>query len=798
MALPASVLSPVLAYAPEERLFVTQDPAIGFGFHCVPRAGAGDRAEQLMRTLLEDDFPPGAFVQILLYASPNLVRARARAEAHFARAHDAGPAAMMRRGVGWLTGHAEKPFDEFGGLWLRNFRVVISCKAPIEGVTPSEAEIERALQAARRMERALVALDATPAPMTNKSFVTTCAELLNRGPDASWRRFGEVDVNEEIALNRQLLDLGSKLRFDDAGVALEGGGHLALLSPKAFGEAAFFGLSSALAGDLMQGRRGVRGPFFINLNIHYPAAEGLKSRLGKKRAWTVNLVGTQFRRWMPSLETRHRDFETLSRAMEDGRRPVRFALTLGVYGRDREEVDRSVTDAVGYWGEYNTILLRDRYIARPLLINVLPLGADRVCDIDLGRYHTMTTQEVACFAPVFGAWRGTGAPTISMVARDGQLMNFCLFDGATNFNGVIAAESGAGKSFLMQLLTTSYLAQGAMVWTIDNGGSYANLCEKLGGEYIDFGRRALSLNPFRLVRDYKEESTLLQRLVASMAAPTQPLSDLQKAALDETMQAVWDEHGHDMTVDLIAQRLKASADSRDVDLGRQLYAFTTQGQFGRYFAGENTVTFSADYTVLELGALKNQPHLQGVVLQQLVYQIQQAMIALSRERRTLMFIDEAWELLREGEIAKFIEAGYRRFRKEHGAMVIATQSLGDLFGSDVGLAIAENSANKILLGQRADVIERLVAKGQLALNPALVELLKTVHSVRDAYSEAFFMTDRGMGVGRIVVDPATRLLFSSHAPDVAAVRRHRAAGASLDQALAAVIAERGRLPLAAE
>jgi hypothetical protein len=83
MALPASVLSPVLAYAPEERLFVTQDPAIGFGFHCVPRAGAGDRAEQLMRTLLEDDFPPGAFVQILLYAS---ARSRRRARAPSRRA----------------------------------------------------------------------------------------------------------------------------------------------------------------------------------------------------------------------------------------------------------------------------------------------------------------------------------------------------------------------------------------------------------------------------------------------------------------------------------------------------------------------------------------------------------------------------------------------------------------------------------------------------------------------------------------------------------------------------------------
>jgi conjugal transfer ATP-binding protein TraC len=166
------------------------------------------------------------------------------------------------------------------------------------------------------------------------------------------------------------------------------------------------------------------------------------------------------------------------------------------------------------------------------------------------------------------------------------------------------------------------------------------------------------------------------------------------------------------------------------------------------------------------------------------------MMALSRRRRTIMLIDEAWELLREGEIAKFIEGGYRRFRKEHGSMVIATQSLGDLYDSAVGRAIAENSANKILLGQQPEVIDRLIEANQLKLSPAHAELLKSVRSVRDQYSEAYFMTDHGAGVGRIVVDPGTRLLLSSHAPDVTALKRARDAGATLDQAIETVLAER--------
>ncbi len=56
-----------------------------------------------------------------------------------------------------------------------------------------------------------------------------------------------------------------------------------------------------------------------------------------------------------------------------------------------------------------------------------------------------------------------------------------------------------------------------------------------------------------------------------------------------------------------------------------------------------------------------------------------------RDRRKIVFIDEAWDLLTQGDVGKFIETGYRRFRKKYGgSAVTVTQSVNDLYDSPTG------------------------------------------------------------------------------------------------------------------
>lgn len=79
-------------------------------------------------------------------------------------------------------------------------------------------------------------------------------------------------------------------------------------------------------------------------------------------------------------------------------------------------------------------------------------------------------------------------------------------------------------------------------------------------------------------------------------------------------------------------------------------------------------------------------------------------------------MDEARDLLKEGEVSVFMEHAYRKFRKYGGSVVIATQSINDLYENAVGRAIAENSASMYLLGQTEETVESVKRSGRLTLS----------------------------------------------------------------------------------
>ncbi|MFW8217142.1 type IV secretion system protein TraC, partial [Klebsiella pneumoniae] len=108
--------------------------------------------------------------------------------------------------------------------------------------------------------------------------------------------------------------------------------------------------------------------------------------------------------------------------------------------------------------------------------------------------------------------------------------------------------------------------------------------------------------------------------------------------------------GKEMKVDDIAERcLEEENDQRLKDIGQQLYAFTSKGSYGKYFSRKNNVSFQNQFTVLELDELQGRKHLRQVVLLQLIYQIQQEVFLGERNRKKVVIVDEAWDLLKEGE-----------------------------------------------------------------------------------------------------------------------------------------------------
>jgi len=80
--------------------------------------------------------------------------------------------------------------------------------------------------------------------------------------------------------------------------------------------------------------------------------------------------------------------------------------------------------------------------------------------------------------------------------------------------------------------------------------------------------------------------------------------------------------------------------------------------------------------------------------------------------------------------------------------------------------------------------------GQLTMDDAMKRLLQSLRTEHGAYSEIFIHSPVGNGIGRLIVDPYSLLLFSSRAEDFNAINEKRSAGMTVSQAIDAVLRDR--------
>jgi len=780
-----SRLFPVLAFEPEQQLFYLEPSALGFGFLCWPLSGGDHKVFDRLNGLMNLDWPTGALLQFCLWTSPDLVTERL-----LISEDDGIPDSLRRLRQGraeFLRQAGSQPLD--GSLLLRDIQLIVTARLPLSQDFPREADEEYAVQLKQAAQETLKTCGFRARVLTASDYIRVMETILNWDEAAWWRResFSEFDPGQLI--RDQLADYTTDLRVFRDQLRL-GPKVVKLLSPKRLPELTHPGMADHYLSEPLTGSRGIREPVLISAGVYFPDTERLRGKLEKERQWATNQAYGPLLKFAPRLGKKKESYDVLFEALDRGDRLVKTFLSAALFC-DRDRASSAVAALQTFWREIGLQMLEDRYICLPLLFNCLPFGAEPEVVKELHRYRTMGSHQALVFLPVFADWKGTDTPVMQFVSRDGQLMNFDLFDSPTNYNAVIAAQSGSGKSFLTNEFITQYLSTGGRVWVLDIGRSYEKLADMLDGTFMVFDAESrICLNPFPLVLDFDQETDMLAELLAAMAAPTVPLTDFQNSGLRRVLNQMWRQEGRDLSLDGLAAALKAESDPRLQDIGEQLYPFTSQGEYGRFFNGPNTVNFEGDFIVLELEELRGRKHLQQVVLLQLIYQIQQAMFLGERGRRKVVVIDEAWDLLTQGNTAKFIESGFRRFRKYGGAAIVVTQSINDLYNSSGGEAIAENSAIKILLGQTSETIARLEETRRLDLGGEYgYALLKTLHTVPGRYSELCLVTESGLGVGRLYVEPYKKLLYSTRATDVQAIKNLQNQGLGLMEAIETLLAQ---------
>jgi conjugal transfer ATP-binding protein TraC len=527
-------------------------------------------------------------------------------------------------------------------------------------------------------------------------------------------------------------------------------------------------------------------------NMIYPDHESQRGKVERDKAWTTRQVDGQLARYIPAWGERLRALTITADAINEGDRMVKGYLGMVVFGRDNAEVTKASVSLQGSMREQGFQVLEDAWFIGPLFSQLLPFSAAADMEKQLMRYRNLPTRSAASLLPIFGGWGGTRTPLLTLISRDGQLMPLSPNDSDSNMNFVIAAKSGAGKSFLSNELISNYLSIGGRVWIIDKGFSYKNLTNLLGGTFIEFDEgMELSLNPFGMVKSWDEESDIVASVLQVMAAPKEGLTDFQHSQLKRVAEATYREFGNDATVKNVADALLAEEDPRLNDVGHQLYPFT-EGEYSKFFNGKQNCDLSNRLVVLELQNLSGRQHLQRVALLLLMYQIQFAMDSLPRDVPKLLLVDEAFGLLASNETASFLNNWYRQLRKFGASAGICTQSINDLYQNAGSLAIVENSAHKWFLSQDPESIAVARKEGRIQMSEAELMMLESVFTVRGEMSEIMVRSPYGTGIGRLVVSDFCKLLYSTTAQEVEAIKTYRRQGMTLEGAINALVRDRSK------
>ena len=782
---------PLVAWVEEEEAFLCIDDGWGYAWELVPSAYLFAHVHEALLGLLNVHFPEGTVLQIHSFADPliddalddyldlktrpdPLIQASARRTFEYLRAGTVGLKALH-------------------GIPIRDFRTFLSVKTRV----PMDHDLKR------QIEEQLAKLGIRR--LAPQELVSFYRRIFNGVFDPAPGVFSQGDETRAVPIRKQIIDAGPSFAFEGPEVFL--GNQVArCLTPKSPPRR----ITAERANRLTGGMRGsaedsdqIGGPFLFTLNVLFDQSA---FEIHKR----AQILSAQKAAGSFAVEV-GKQIEEIGWVLDEigNSRFVSVIPTMWVFGQTRSQAREMAARAKRLWeSEPLPWMVQEESYLNPILLSAsLPFGLypDKRTIKMLQRDFRVPARAAVLMSPIQTDFRGGGRPALLYAGRKGQLVTLDLFDPRiNNYNFIVSAESGAGKSFLLNNLCQQYFAQNALIRIIDIGGSYRKLCTLCSGRYIDLGEEHLVLNPFDLGLaldgdDRESAISMAVAIVAEMAnaATRKPVTTSEWNLLKSAVQWAIDSGRAEAGIDAVREWLGAYPANAASDLDRvdhlvptarelafNLRDFGSDGAYGHYFNGPSTFDISSDeFVVLELERLKAMPDLFNVVIMVVVNAVTQELYLSARDRPRFVLCDEAAQFMTRSDgqdlsrLAEAFSQGYRRARKYRGSFGIVLQSMNDLmlFGG-TGQVILENAATRFLL--QGSTYDKAVDNKILDYSGFVLDLLKSVRNNKPNYSEVFIDSPLGLGIARLVVDPFSYWINTSAPDEVAAFEALVRAGSS--------------------
>ncbi len=753
-----------------------------------PMVGADERSADIIAQCLSEGVPPGATVQIVNFTSS---RVGAKLSEWFVPRYWAEGVyeRMAKHRTDYLSAGVWQSLSKDAPFHLRHFRLILSIGLP-DRVTVSDDELvaiaDSIMSAFRSIDvpariidpvNLLALIDDITSPTTAAGDDPVSYNSFDPIADQAVRRDMEVrHFPDRLELRTE--------RLRATGVDKDGVPQIGEMYPDTF-EVRSYAVRNLpprwapwdcarLIGDLFTDKLRLPCPVATTLCLIYPDATAAQNKAAYKFMRTSSLSDSKSARFLPQLKEQSREWELVQEELRQGNKLVRAFYGVTAFspkgrGEASERILKSMYKACG-WDLHS-----EKYMQMIGFLACLPmtLASGLARDLErMKRMRTMLTTTATNLAPFQGEYKGSENPHLLLIGRRGEPFFWSPFENAAgNHNVAVFGKSGSGKSVALQELGAALCGAGANVLVIDDGRSFEHSCKLQGGAFIEFTLSSgFCINPFSMIdadaaqsdEDYKLDClSMLKAMVSQMARHIDRLNDTERGLIDGVVNAVWTEKGRGGSVDDVIAGLMANEDGLSRSLAVSMLPFGTSGTYGKFFDGEATFKLDADLTVFELSDLSSREELRAVVLTAIMFMSSQSMRKLDRSRRKALIMDEAWQMLRGGAMAEFVETYARTCRKYGASLITATQSLNDYYKSEGSVAALENSDWFLILQQKPESISDFMKHDRFEMSASTETLMRSLKRNGVEYSDLMIKGPETLAIGRLVLDPYSATIYSS-------------------------------------
>ena len=479
--------------------------------------------------------------------------------------------------------------------------------------------------------------------------------------------------------------------------------------------------------------------FDVSIFIHPMDTTTVLRKFQKKVAEVESQISIREEKGLvrdPKLDTAYSDLEYLRDQLQQAQEKMfQIGLYITIYGDTLDEIDKTES-------EIRSILEARLVYLKPALFqqeagfkSVLPIAED-----ELSVHSNLNSSPLSSIFPFVSFDLTSDRGILYGINRHNS--SLVLFDrfSLENYNSVVFAKSGAGKSYMTKLEIVRSLMFDADVIVIDPEREYEYLAETTGGRYFNISLSSQHhINPFDLPipREDENPSDILRSNIITLVGLFRimfgGLTPEEDAIIDRAISETYALKDITANSDFSAIEPPLLSDFELVLSGLegseslvQRLSKYTHGTWAGFINRPTNVDMNKRFVVFSVRDMEDE--LKPVAMYLVTHYIWNTVRKELRKR--LLIIDEAWWMMKSEDTASFLFGIAKRGRKYFLGLATITQDVADFLSSTYGKAMITNSSIQILLRQ----------------SPTSIDLVQETFRLSDEEKYLLLESDVGEGI----------------------------------------------------